>query len=591
MTPIDRLRLRLGGFDALYLMAIMGLLCGLLAGLAIVLFRLFIESGIVLWHTDHKGASDFETMDWHIRMVLPMVGGLVVGLLLQQLQKQTRQVGVSHVLERLAYHQGYMSWKNAVVQFLLGGLTIASGQSVGREGPGIHLGSASGSLLGQKMRLPNNSIRVLVACGAAAAISASFNTPLAGVIFAMEVVVMEYTTASFVPVILSSVSAALVSRVFFGAEHSFNVPHYNIQSLWEMPYFILMGLLAGCIASVFIVGTRKVTEASAKWSIWVKTTMAGTFVGLLSFIVPEVMGIGYDTVNDALEGNLALKVLGLCVLGKLAATIVCSGLSLPGGTIGPSIFIGATFGGTMGVLGAMAAPDYASYEGFYAMIGMATMMGAVLQAPLAALMALLELTNNPNVIFPGMLAVIVATLVVSQVFKLPSIFQSQMRARGLDLSVSPLTQILRRVGVAGVMERKVATLPRYLSREAAREELEKAPRWILIEEEEGIKALMEASDLARYMAESETTEEQESSEEVAPETDGEVEDLDLIAMPAQRLELTSVILQATLEEALNAMQSKNTSAAYVYRTLPTGQPRIYGVITREMINAHYTVSK
>ena len=200
MSFFESIRIRLGSLDALPVLAALGFISGILAGGVIVLFRLFIESSFIVWHTGDS-AGDFESAPWWFRLVLPTLGGILVGFILHKVGKNYRQVGVGHVLERMTFHQGYLNWRNALVQFLIGGLTIATGQSVGKEGPGIHLGSASGSWLGQRMKLPNNSIRVLVGCGTAAAISASFNTPLAGVIFAMEVVMMEYTVVSFIPLI------------------------------------------------------------------------------------------------------------------------------------------------------------------------------------------------------------------------------------------------------------------------------------------------------------------------------------------------------------------------------------------------------
>ena len=351
------------------------------------------------------------------------------------------------------------------------------------------------------MKLPNNSIRILVGCGTAAAISASFNTPLAGVIFAMEVVMMEYTVSSFIPLILSSVSAAILSRIVFGNDIAFIVPSLDLNSLWEIPNFILLGIVIGTVASIFIKGTSILTDKTSKWSTWLKCGVAGTSVGILALGAPQIMGIGYDTVNAALHGNLTLQILVIAFVGKLLATIICSGLSLPGGAIGPSMFIGAMAGGIIGSIGAMVLPDYAWEYAFYSMVGMETMMSAILQAPLAALMALLELTNNPNVLLPGMIAVVVSNLVVSQVFKQSSIFHSQLRAKGLELRINPLAQYLRSVGVAGLMERKLVVQEKFLSYEEAEKLLEATPRWILVRQDQVPTSLLAANDLARYILE------------------------------------------------------------------------------------------
>ncbi|PHS17032.1 MAG: chloride channel protein [Kangiella sp.] len=593
MSFFESLRIKLGSLDALPTLAALGFVCGILAGGVIVLFRLFIESGFVLWHTQET-TGDFESSPLWFRFILPTVGGFVVGYILHKVGKNYRQVGVGHVIERMSFHQGYLNWRNAVVQFLIGGLTIASGQSVGREGPGIHLGSASGSWLGQKLNLPNNSIRVLVGCGTAAAISASFNTPLAGVIFAMEVVMMEYAVASFIPLILSSVSAAILSRIVFGNNVAFIVPTVDLQSLWEIPNFILLGLVIGTVAAIFIKGTAIVSEKSSHWSTWLKCSIAGMSVGIIALAAPEVMGIGYDTVNAALHGNLTLQILIIAFVGKLLATTICSGLSLPGGAIGPSMFIGAMIGGIIGSLGAMLLPDYASEYAFYSMVGMATMMSAILQAPLAALMTLLELTNNPNVLLPGMIAVVISNLMVSQVFKQSSIFHSQLRSKGLDLRINPLSQFLRSVGVAGLMERKLIVHDnKFISVKEADKLLSETPKWILIRQKEEANSLLAANDLARFILELKENWELKIQEckdkklEIPDESELQKKEIDLLAIPADRQNIASVYLQANLEEALDTMERENVDAVYIFRSTSATSEKIYGILIKSKIESHY----
>ncbi|MGX5172970.1 chloride channel protein [Aliikangiella sp. IMCC44653] len=590
MSFFESIRLKLGSLNALPILAAMGLISGLLAGGVVVLFRLFIESGLVLWHSG-DGSLDFEETSWWFRLALPLSGGFLVGLVLHKVGKERRQVGVGHVLERMAYHQGYLSWRNAVVQFLVGGLTLATGQSVGREGPSIHLGSTAGSWLGQQMKLPNNSIRILVGCGTAAAISASFNTPLAGVIFAMEVVMMEYAVASFIPLILASVSAAILSRIVFGNDVAFTVPTLDLASLWEIPYFIFLGLVIGTVASLFIITTRYIAVAAKDWPVWLKCGAAGSCVGVIALVAPQVMGIGYDSVNAALHGSLPLQILAIAFVGKLLATIICSGLSLPGGVIGPSMFIGAMIGGLVGSFGGLIMPEHASDYAFYSMIGMASMMSAILQAPLAALMALLELTNNPNILLPGMLVLVIGNLVVSELFKQPSIFQSQMRVKGLDLKVNPLSQFLRSVGVAGLMERKIAVHEKQITVAQIDKLLESTPRWILIKEDEIPKALMAANDLARYFIELKEQFAQQTDEGSVDPSELNEQVIDLLSIPGDRQDIASVYLQGNLEEALDTMDRESVDAVYIFRTTAPLTDKIYGILTREIIESHYSYKR
>ncbi|HAN68455.1 MAG TPA: chloride channel protein, partial [Halieaceae bacterium] len=242
---------RLSNGEGVLQLALLGLLSGIGTGGVILLFRSAIE-----WPLEHflPGADSeaFEQLGHVARMLLPLAGAVGLGLLLHFLSVSDRRVGVAHVMHRLNYHQGYIQLRGAVIQFLLGVGTVITGQSAGREGPAVHLGAAFSSLLGQWLRLPNNSIRTLVACGVAAAIAASFDTPIAGVIFAMEVVMMEYTIGVFTPVILAAVSAAVLTRAVYGAEPAFEVPLVTLQSLLELPWILLVAALIGVAAALFI---------------------------------------------------------------------------------------------------------------------------------------------------------------------------------------------------------------------------------------------------------------------------------------------------------------------------------------------------
>ena len=222
--------------------------------------------------------------------------------------KENRGVGVSHVLERLHRHQGYLSVKNLLVQFFTGAIALISGQTGGREGPAIHLGASVSSLLGQTLKLPNNSIRVLIGCGTAAAIGSSFNTPIAGVIFSMEVIVLEYTIAGFMPVILAAVTGTLVVQQVFGDEPVFFIPGIAMDSYWDLPWIFLEGIAIAVLAAGLI-RLMVICHDRAPKPIAVKIFLAGLVTASLGFVVPEILGVGYDTVNQALQGSLPLTLL------------------------------------------------------------------------------------------------------------------------------------------------------------------------------------------------------------------------------------------------------------------------------------------
>jgi H+/Cl- antiporter ClcA len=500
---------------------------------------------------------------------LPVLGGLCLGLLFQFVNPDSVRVGVVHVLERLFYYQGNMPWKNFVLQFVGAAISIISGHSVGREGPGIHLGAASSSFLGQALRLPNNSMRILVACGAAASIAASFNTPIAGVIFAMEVIVMEYTIAGFTPVILAAVSATVLTRAVFGDDPAFIVPPLQLGSMAELPLVIVLGIAIGAVAALFIFLLQSSTKLTNSLPLWQKLTVAGLFTGLIAVPVPQIMGIGYDTVNMAMLGEIGLLTLGVVVLAKLVATSIGVGCGLPGGFIGPLFVIGAAGGGMMGAMAQWIFGADASSAGFYAMIGMGAMMGATLQAPLAALMALLELTGNTHIIMPGMLAIVTAGITSSQLFNKRGVFLQLLKARGLDYRDDPIAQSLRKVGVVSKMNRSFVRANRRLERADAQHLLLKEPQWIIVEEEGKPVALLMSADLLHFI----TAQQQEG--------------IDLLEIPGQRYDSQQINMRATLQQALDLMDQKQVDALYVGTTHTEGDTAVHGIITRQVIESYY----
>jgi len=570
-------RRRLSGADALPQLAVLGLLSGLVTGVVILLFRQAIE-----WPLDYFLPGDsfesFEQLHIITRGLLPLAGALTLGLMLHRLAIHDRKVGIVHIMERLNYHQGYISLRSAIVQFACGVLTVVSGQSAGREGPAVHLGAACSSLMGQWMRLPNNSIRTLVACGCAAAISASFNTPISGVIFAMEVVMMEYTIAGFTPIILAAVSAAVVSQVVYSSEPAFSVPALTMNSLLEIPWILVIAVIIGVAAALFI----KLVDVMGRFHqrpVLLRLCVAGLLMVPFAVLIPQTMGIGYDTVNDTIHGHLGFWLLLIAGIAKLLITSTTIGLGMPSGVIGPTVFMGATLGAAMGLIGAKIAPELASSVGFYAMLGMGAMMGAVLQAPLAALMALMELTRNPNIILPGMLIITTSSLVTSEAFGRKSLFLTLLKSQGLSYQNSPVIQALRRVSVAAIMDKSILRIQRRLTPEQARKILKSEPKWLVIDGSKGPTSLMPAVDLARFLEDSEKR--LKTEDRTLPEQ------IDLMNIPANRRNLTPVQYQATLEEALYEFDNSNAEALYVQRHVAPMIQRIYGVVLKSDIDSYY----
>ncbi|WP_300428222.1 chloride channel protein [uncultured Thalassolituus sp.] len=564
MTPLRQLWQNLISLsDNQIGLAGLALIAGLLSGAVITLFRLAIELPL-LEFLPMPDAESYESLDPVTRSVLLIAGGAFLIFLFYLIPADRRGTGVTHVLIRMERHQGYLPMRNLILQWFSAAIALMSGHSVGREGPAIHLGAGTASQVGQYAGVAHHRLRILAAAGVASAISASFNTPMAGVIFAMEVVLLEYSIRGFIPIILASVAGAVVSRAVFGHETAFDVPALNLTSLWEIPYIMLLGVVAGLLATGYISAVKLFQKLNPLplWVRWGGLTLATAMVGLY---LPEVLGVGYDTVNAAFNGKVIFLSLIFILAAKLLLSAWAAAVAFPAGLIGPTLFTGAALGGLMGQLSVWLIPDYPVSIGFYAMLGMGAMMGAVLRAPLAALVALLELTANPNIIMPGMLAIVIATLVVSEVFRLPSVFQVQLGGNLQYQTPDPVQQMLTNTWVAQVMQQSVIEVQREISREAAGFILQREPDWLLITGED---LLLRPAALAEAL-------------EASPEA----EQLDLLAFPADRKSARRTSLKANLKDALDLMQEAQLQWLIVCRD--ERQQQIAGLVSREDIERYY----
>lgn len=594
-SRIDRFRDRLSYHDALPQMVLLGVLSGLAAALLIVAFRWLIDTPLGMAFGDN--VDDFESLPPLLRFLVPFGGALLLGVTLSLLSKQYQNVSVSHVLDRLHNYQGKLPFGNIVVQFIGGIVALVSGQSVGREGPSIHLGAGIASQLGQYFKLPNNALRTLVACGAAAGIAASFNTPMAGVVFAMEVILMEYTITGFIPVILASVLGATINQLVFGAELNFVAVDNQGSLLTELPFMVLSGVVFALSAATFI----KVHLWCLRRSdhpVWQRYLFIGLLTGAVAIYLPQILGTGYDTLNLAIGNNIDLQLLIMVVIAKLLVTAVVTGLGMVGGIIGPTLMIGGCLGAIMGLLGNSLA-NSASEPGFYVVLGMVAMMGAVLNAPLAALVAILELSHNPGILFPAMLLVVVACLGVQVGFSYQGIFAEQLRVKGHDLLAEAGKGFLSRVGVRSVMNRsfRVTVLP--VSREEIVRHVASEAIWMVIEldepeppsqDEEAQRTrdesdakealsqtyrLLATADLARFLEAGEDAKSQPS------------DSLSLEELPTQQFDIALIDSLASLHDATQVMRESGAQALLVIDNYSYTESRVLGIITRGTLTNYY----
>lgn len=563
-------------YESAFAYAVLGIVGGLASGLAVMAFEYAIHGLAELWQVSR--AERFESLPRLWMFALPTLGGIALGLAFSLLRPEDREVGLTHLVSRLHSHYGVLPLRNALVQFFGGIAALASGQSGGREGPGVHLGGAINSLLGQALALPHSSLRVLIACGTAGGIAAAFNTPLAGVIFAMEVVLMEYTIAGFLPVMLAAVTAAAVSQGVGSFFPSMQLASGELTSLWEMPFVLVVGFCCGSVGALFI-RLSTLTAGLAAWPVALRFSLAGLLTGTCGLLVPQVLGMGYDSLAEIISGGWPLGLLALFAAAKLLTASVSVGLGLPIGLIGPSLLIGACVGGLLGHLGGSLVPQLSSDPALYVTIGMAACMATVVGAPLAASLAVVELTQTTAIAVPALLAIVVANLTNVALFRQRSVQESIMRQLERRAPSGPLDQFLHRTDATLSMETSVVHVPVHVSAGALRALALQVPTWCLVQRENEDLFLLNGSDLLAW-AEQQQIDAKPSSLSSADE---EETALDLAATDIRRWTTTRLSEQATLREALDAMRQSTVETACIYSRTTRGKRNLRGVVTRERI--------
>jgi H+/Cl- antiporter ClcA len=569
---LSHFRRRLASPEAALPYAVLGILAGAITAVLMIVFRLALEWPLAQW-LPGESPENFEGLSRHWHLLLPFGGALLLGLCLHFVNPIHRFTGIPHVIAALHNGRGRLPPGNLLTQFFGGLLALLSGQSGGREGPAVHIGAAASSLFGASLRLPNNSLRVMSACGTAAAIAASFNTPIAGVIFAMEVVMLEYTVAGFVPVILAAVIATTLSQAVFGAVVFLPAGDVNMSSLLELPFIALLGCLGGVLSSVFVL----IQGRCLRWvnkPVWFRLGFAGLVTGLCAVAAPQILGIGYDSLQAALDGSYGLQLLLILMLLKLFATAVSTGMGMPIGIIGPALLIGAFAGGAMGQLGSMAMPGLAAEHSFYVLMGMAAVMGAILNAPLAALLAVIELTHNLNIIFPAMLAVIAAQLVHRELFKLQSAHQTTLLATQQAVRANPVTLTLLRTSAAALIDRNLRHIAQKPDAETLANMIQNPVRWLVITNAEGQRIIVHREHWFPVLSDI-------KEEDMAA--------LDLLAVLENRRRTAAFDINGTLMEALETMNQEGLDSLFVSSQRQRRGPPDEGILTREALSDHYNL--
>ena len=409
-------------------------------------------------------------------VLAPAVGGLLAGILIYNYAREAKGHGVPEVMEAIALRGGRIRPIVAVIKSVASAITIGSGGAAGREGPMVQIGSGLGSTLGQALKLSDDRVSNLVACGAAGGIAATFNTPIAGVIFALEVVLGgRFSVNYFSSVVISAVTASIVGRSFFGEAPAFAIPFkYGINSLWEFAFYPLLGVLAAGVGWAFVRLLYASEDLFDNWKQvpeWVKPAVGGAVLGGVALVyplimhsiqwhrTPQIFNVGYDIIEAVLANQMGLTVVLALMVLKLIAVSLTLGSGGSGGIFAPALFMGAMLGAAFAIVGDFLFPALALSPGAYALVGMGAVFSASAHAPITAVLILFELTGDYHIILPLMITVVVATLLAQHWLSGESIYTLKLTRRGIRLQKGRDVDILQTVLVEEVMTHNLQTVP------------------------------------------------------------------------------------------------------------------------------------
>lgn len=506
---------------------LLSLIVGTATALGAYAFRLLIDyfNHLFFGMTDQilttSVAGDlFGGIQWWLPLI-PMAGGLLVGPIVYMFASEAKGHGVPEVMNAVARLGGIIRPRVAAAKTVASAICIGSGGSAGREGPIIQIGSAIGSTIGQWFRLSGSRVKVLVGSGAAAGIAAVFNAPIAGVIFALEIILGDFAVKTFSPVLLSAVVSSLITWSLVGNYPAFTVPGYELVSAWEVLLYVIMAV---CIGGVAVGFTRMLdwTESffdRLRISNMLKPALGGLLLGCIAIVYPQVLADGYQTISLTLHGQLDVWLLVVLIAMKLLATCFTLGSGNSGGIFAPSLFIGAVAGGAFGFLVNYLFPGSTATPGAYALVGMAGMVAGATHAPITAMLIIFEMTRDYRIILPLMVTVVISTLIAGRLFP-HSIYTVKLFKRGIDLRGGKDVNVLRSHRVREVMDTRFETIPTAMSLVDIFRRLEASKEsYFVVEDRAGdIRGVISFQDLRAHLSQHELDNLVVAADLVAPGT-------------------------------------------------------------------------
>jgi CIC family chloride channel protein len=443
---------------------VLALVVGAGTGLGAVTFRWLITRATWIFsgHADYSdvGIGQHPAHPWlpwlgpFFVVLAPVVGGLIYGPVVQRWAQEARGHGVPEVMLAISQRGGKIAGKVAVIKSLASAITIGSGGSVGREGPIVQIGSALGSKLAQMAHLSETKVRTLVACGAASGIAATFNAPIAGVFFALELLLRDFTAESFGMVVLAAVVASAIGRAILGDVPFLPLPTFEVHHAGAYLLFALLGVLAGVVGVVFtrtLYGIEDIADRLWRGPEWARPAVGGLLLGLLLLAVPQMYGVGYPVLEAGVQGKYVVAVMLGLMVAKVLATSLSIAIGGSGGVFAPNLFVGGMLGAAFGVAAHDVMPGIAAPAGAFALVGMGAVFAGAARAPITAVLIMFELTGEYTIILPLMLAIVLATG-VSRALSRDSIYTLKLRRRGIEIDARAADPRLTDKTVGDIME-------------------------------------------------------------------------------------------------------------------------------------------
>jgi len=443
-------------------MIILGGIVGVIGGYGAVGFRKLIAAFTQLgWggFTQMEGQGLLamaQAAPFWAKILIPAAGGLMVGIIVHFFAPEAKGHGVPEVMEAVALKDGRMRTRVFFAKAIASAICIGSGGSVGREGPIVQIGSGMGSVIGRLMKLSGARLRTLVACGAAAGIAATFNAPMAGALFSLEIILGEFAASQFIPIVVSSVMATALSRHYLGNFPAFEVPLYDLLHYSELFLYLILGVLAGVVAFLFIRVLYGMEDLFDRWKSpdYLKAAVGGAMLGCIGLAFPHILGVGYETITQVLRGEMLGTILIALLVAKILATSITIGSGGSGGIFAPSLFMGAVLGGLFGHFAQTLFPQAIASPGAYALVGMGAVVAGTTRAPITAMLIIFEMTADYLIILPLMFACTIG-LVVSALLSRESIYTLKLVRRGVKIHGGKELNVLKSLTVYQVMRPEI----------------------------------------------------------------------------------------------------------------------------------------